>query len=205
MATAPTVTRRPVLAALLAAALYLAGYATGRAATPPPALAPLPSLAPVVVPELTGQPLDSAPVPTTAPADVLPVGSPTPAPVAPIESASATASPVVAPERGISGRTRSVSLTWYCNGDAGRARLSRCTRGYPDRAGTADLFAAASPDLRYLRGLQVSVCAASGRCVSVRVVDCNCRAVAALDLYADAFAQLAALSRGRLTGARVTW
>lgn len=92
-----------------------------------------------------------------------------------------------------------LSATYYC-----RAGVSRCTRGYPDRRGVADLFAAISPDLRYLRGRQVSVCRPGGSCVSVRIIDCNCAATRAIDLYADAFARLAPLSLGRISVV-VTW
>jgi expansin (peptidoglycan-binding protein) len=43
------------------------------------------------------------------------------------------------------------------------------------------------------------------RCVTVEIVDCNCGANANLiDLYADAFKQLAPLSRGNIK-VKLTW
>jgi len=39
---------------------------------------------------------------------------------------------------------RETSASWYCNADAGRGPLSRCTRGYPDGPGL-DLYAAVQP------------------------------------------------------------
>jgi hypothetical protein len=78
--------------------------------------------------------------------------------------------------------------TWYCE-----PGVSRCTSGYP-----ADcLCAAISPDLAYLRGKLLDVCS-SGRCIRVRVVDCNCAAHKAIDLYAAAFRRLAPLETGVL-------
>jgi len=106
-----------------------------------------------------------------------------------------TAAPTAAPVRGTSHA--SVSATWYCNATHPEAPRSRCSRGHPDLSGD-DLFAAISPDLAHLRGRSVEVCYRE-RCVVVVVIDCNCRATNAIDLYADAFARLAPLSRGRIT------
>lgn len=75
--------------------------------------------------------------------------------------------------------------------------LSRCTRGYPDVAGD-QLFAAISPDLRWL-GDRVKVCRVdNGLCVTVAVIDCDCQATRGIDLYADAFAHLGPLTSGRI-------
>lgn len=75
--------------------------------------------------------------------------------------------------------------------------LSRCTVGHPDVAGD-QLFAAISPDLRWL-GSRVKVCRVDdGRCVVVTVIDCNCQTTRGIDLYADAFAHLGPLSSGRI-------
>ena len=76
--------------------------------------------------------------------------------------------------------------SWYCGGG------SRCTRGYP-----GGLYAAAGPALRTgdWRGRRVTVCS-SGRCVKVKLIDfCACPS-RVIDLYRDAFARLAAPSRG---------
>jgi hypothetical protein len=62
---------------------------------------------------------------------------------------------------------------------------------------TGGLYAAISPDLDFLRGRTISVCYGAS-CVVVEVRDCNCQATRAVDLYADAFEQLAPLSAGRL-------
>jgi len=93
------------------------------------------------------------------------------------------------PSPSVSNRLSNIRLTWYCL--EGR---SRCTRGYPD-----GLYAAASPDLAYLRGKTVTVTYA-GRSVAVTVIDCSCQATRSLDLYADAFRKLAPLSRGVIYG-----
>jgi expansin (peptidoglycan-binding protein) len=51
--------------------------------------------------------------------------------------------------------------------------------------------------MAYLRGKDVSVCYGAS-CVVVRVIDCDCQAINAIDLYSDAFMVLAPLSRGRI-------
>ena len=69
-----------------------------------------------------------------------------------------------------------------------------------DRTGfqdTSDLYAAISPDLWRLYGQRVRVCYRT-RCVTVKIIDCNCQAHRAIDLYADAFRKLAPLSAGRI-------
>ena len=125
---------------------------------------------------------------------------------APWGAASATRSP--APSVGVvSSPTPTGSLaapafravgtaSWFCL--AGR---SPCTRGYP-----GGLYAAAGPALRVgdWRGRQVRVCAGE-RCVTVELIDfCACPGGRVIDLYADAFARLAPLSRGVVT-VSVTW
>jgi len=86
------------------------------------------------------------------------------------------------------------TATFYCNHDASRGRLSRCSRGF-----AGGLYAAISPDLLWLRGSPVQVCYEAS-CVNVTVIDCNCGpgVTKAIDLYADAFVRLAPLSRGRI-------
>lgn len=85
--------------------------------------------------------------------------------------------------------------TFYCNASP-PGPISICTRGYPDGAGE-DLYAAISPDLKYLTGRSIKVIY-RGASVRVRVIDCNCQAHRAIDLYADAFDNLAPLSVGEL-------
>ena len=95
------------------------------------------------------------------------------------------------------GHSVSGTPTYYC-----RAGISRCTRGYPDRPGIADYYAAAGPSLRVgnWRGRIVNV-HANGRILRVRLIDwCACGGSHFLDLYWDAFKAL-----GRPSHARVTW
>lgn len=81
-----------------------------------------------------------------------------------------------------------IRATWYCGNG------SRCTRGY----GPECYCAAISPDLRSWAGSLVRACVGS-RCVTVRLIDCNCQAEHGIDLYAVAFRALAPLSVGELT------
>lgn len=94
--------------------------------------------------------------------------------------------PTLRPKR----QSRAISVagtaTWYC-----LHGTSPCTLGY--RRG---LYAAISPDLRYL-GNRISVCRGS-RCVNVTVIDCNCEATHSIDLYSDAFRRIGYLWEGRL-------
>ena len=83
--------------------------------------------------------------------------------------------------------TIAATATWYC-----LPGTSRCHRGYP-----SGLYAAISPDLWRLYGQRVRVCYRT-RCVTVKIIDCNCQAHRAIDLYADAFRKLAPLSAGRI-------
>jgi len=41
--------------------------------------------------------------------------------------------------------------------------------------------------------------------VVVKIIDCNCQAHGSIDLFADAFQQLAPLSAGRLRGVTISW
>ena len=83
------------------------------------------------------------------------------------------------------------SATYYC-----RAGQSRCAAGYPDGPGL-DLYAAISPDFERWRGRSLDV-SYQNHHVTVKVIDCNCQAHRAIDLYADAFLQLAPLGAGRI-------
>jgi len=91
--------------------------------------------------------------------------------------------------------------SYYCNADASRGKLSRCRIGYPDGPG-ADLYAAAGPAVQRMmgsdwQGEQVQVIG-NGRDVTVTLID-SCPPCSGIDLYADAFVQLAPLSRGTLS------
>ena len=129
-----------------------------------------------------------------APRAESPTPTPTPSPTAsPLPTPRATPRPQ--PEPVVSLETsHSVegTSTWFCNHDASRGPLSRCSVGR-----TGGLYAAISPDLGFLRGRAISVCSGAS-CVVVTVIDCNCQATRAVDLYADAFRVLAPLSAGRL-------
>jgi len=125
------------------------------------------------------------------------VALPTPPP--PTRSPRPSSKPRTATPRPPSstGHSASGTPTYYC-----RAGVSRCTRGYPDRAGVADYYAAAGPSLRVgkWRGRIVTV-HANGRTLRVKLVDfCSCGGNHFLDLYWDAFKAL-----GRPSHAKVTW
>jgi hypothetical protein len=81
-----------------------------------------------------------------------------------------------------------VRATYYC-----LTGISRCTRNHP-----GGYYAAISPDLSFLRGKTITV-SYEGRSVRVTVIDCDCQAHHAIDLYSDAFRVLAPLSRGVLS------
>lgn len=90
--------------------------------------------------------------------------------------------------------------SYYCNADPSRGKVSRCRVHYPDGAG-ADLYAAAGPAVQRMmgsdwQGEQVRVIG-NGRDVTVTLID-SCPGCSGVDLYADAFVQLAPLSRGTL-------
>lgn len=136
---------------------------------------PAPTLAPVVI-------VDSSALgprrPTPAP--IRSRTQPTTRPTTETRTSGATST----------GRTLKGIASWYCL--PGR---SRCTRGH-----SGGLYAAIRRDLLYLRGKTVDVCSSRTRCVTVKIIDCNCGSHANLiDLYADAFRMLAPLSRGRIS------
>jgi rare lipoprotein A (peptidoglycan hydrolase) len=88
------------------------------------------------------------------------------------------------------------TASWYC-----KAGVSVCHNAYP-----GGLYAAAGPALRVgdWRGRTVTVCG-SGNCVNVKLIDwCACGSGRVIDLYSDAFRQLAPLSSGTLS-VRVSW
>lgn len=79
--------------------------------------------------------------------------------------------------------------SWYC-----LAGVSRCT--YTHSGGN---YAAIRRDLLFLRGDTIGVCTDPRNCIRVTIIDCNCGPNANLiDLYSDAFRQLAPLSVGKV-------
>lgn len=144
----------------------------------------------------------SVPVPTTAPrppstpsVELEPPEGRRGGELVPAPTASPTAQPHQAkPQPTRTARPTSIAgtATYYCNKDATRGPLSRCTRGHPD-----GLYAAISPDLAFLTGKTVRVSYGASY-VDVVIIDCNCRATRSIDLYADAFVRLAPLTLGRL-------
>jgi hypothetical protein len=95
-----------------------------------------------------------------------------------------------APATGASS-IRTATATWYCN----PPRYPRCTKGYgPSFPGVA-----LTPDMGIRKGTRVEVCRGS-RCTFALVIDCNCAARNAVDLYASVWRRLGVpLSRGRMT------
>lgn len=96
------------------------------------------------------------------------------------------------------------TATWYC-----LPGVSRCSRGFP----ASGYYAAIKRPLLGHRGQRARVCLVSspGRCVTVRVIDCNCGPSPNLiDMYASALKVLVGTGRDgrpRRGGAtvRLTW
>lgn len=153
------------------------------------------SLSPVLLSSLA-EPTQTAELPSPS-VSVVPSASPTPKPsVTPAPRPHKAPTPTVKP---VGPRVSGIA-SWYCNSDRSRGRISACRVGYPDRAGVADLYAAAGPPLKRLLGPnwqgQYVVVSFGKASVRVRLVDgCACPNKV-LDLYADAFQRLSLLSRG---------
>lgn len=162
------------------------------------------SITPVQSSPVAASMFTSVPVPTTAPR---PPSTPsveldlpedrrepetTPAPTAAPTAHPPRATAQPRPTRTARPTSITGTATFYCNKDATRGPLSRCTRGHPD-----GLYAAISPDLAFLTGKTVRVSYGASY-VDVVIIDCNCRATRSIDLYADAFVRLAPLTLGRL-------
>jgi rare lipoprotein A (peptidoglycan hydrolase) len=108
----------------------------------------------------------------------------------PTQANTAKTASKVPPHPRLTGKRASGSATWYC-----QTGVSACHNAYP-----GGLYAAAGPGLRVgaWRGRVVEVCS-GGRCVWVRLIDwCACGGNHLIDLYSDAFRQLAPLSSGAL-------
>jgi hypothetical protein len=108
--------------------------------------------------------------------------------------------PPAAPDTATAKRFGQAS--YYCNNDLRRADRSDCHYKYPDRVGSAQLYAAAGPPLKRMlgadwRGTRVTVLG-NGHFVRVTLVDSCACPTRVIDLYADAFERLKPLSAGVL-------
>jgi len=124
--------------------------------------------------------VDNIPIPT-------PSLLPRPAPTAKIIiKPKNTPAPKISTSHKLSG-----IASWYC-----RPGVSRCTYTHP----TGGYYAAIRKDLLELVGTRVLVCAVgTGKCVTVKIIDCNCGKNANLiDLYWDAFDAISNPSLGRI-------
>jgi rare lipoprotein A (peptidoglycan hydrolase) len=162
--------------------LWIAAVATARPPTPPAVLGSADFHA-VVLPATN----------TVTPAPILDFVAPqrsfTARPT-PVQSNTAKTALKVPPHPRLTGKRVSGSATWYCQTGA-----SACHAAY-----TGGMYAAAGPALRVgaWRGRVVQVCG-GGRCVWVTLIDwCACGGTHVIDLYGDAFRQLATLSSGAL-------
>jgi hypothetical protein len=108
----------------------------------------------------------------------------------------AAVKPVPVSHPKLTGHRVAGSATWYC-----QTGVSACHRDYP-----GGMYAAAGPELRVgaWRGRQVRVCA-GGDCIWVRLINwCACGGAHVIDLYSDAFRQLAPLNAGAVR-VTVSW
>ncbi|MEP6638461.1 MAG: hypothetical protein ABJC39_03860 [Chloroflexota bacterium] len=169
--------------------LWIATVATARPATIPAIPAPA-DFHPVAI----------GPVPSTTPAgDVALPPLSSAAPIVDFSTRSRSFAPRPTPKQpsvarvqpkalaqfraGSTGKHATGTATWYC-----KTGVSVCTSGYP-----GGMYAAAGPALRVgaWRGRVVHVCG-GGRCVNVKLIDwCACGGSHIIDLYSDAFRQLA--------------
>jgi rare lipoprotein A (peptidoglycan hydrolase) len=116
--------------------------------------------------------------------------------VAPNIVAAATPRPATQIASGGGSNRVGGSASWYC-----KTGVSTCTHSYP-----GGMYAAAGSEIRIgnWRGRTVRVCG-NGRCVAVKLIDwCACGGPRVIDLYSDAFRQLAPLSQGTLK-VTVSW
>lgn len=80
--------------------------------------------------------------------------------------------------------------SWYCD----PPNHPRCTIGHK----SGGYYAAIRRDLLDLRGKIALVCYQT-RCVRVEIIDCLCSGTRLIDLYSDAFRELAPLGTGLIT------
>ncbi len=154
-----------------------------------------PSFAPRPEPDLP----QAVKVIAVAPPTPRPTAQPQPAPARPSGGTAAaparTVAPAPPPQPAAGNRVSGVA-SWYC-----QTGLSACHYAYP-----GGMYAAAGPALRVgnWRGRTVTVCSGGG-CVRVTLVDwCQCYGSRVIDLYSDAFRQLAPLSSGTIP-VTVSW
>jgi hypothetical protein len=174
---------------VVALALPALAHPSGIQPVPSPSLR---ALAPSIAPASSPVPLTS-----TAPASHPAVSGHPSAPPPPEDRQTrppATAKPQ--PARVITGGSVEGKASWYCV--PGRSRCPTFAHG--------GLFAAAGPALRVgnWRGRYVTVWYGKAH-VTVQLIDsCERGCTVAIDLFGDAFAQLAPLGTGRIN-VRVTW
>lgn len=165
--------------AILAALLYLLSTPTATGHVPS-AFRPIPPDA--------FQPVWNAPSASLAPT-VVPTATPGPTP-----RPKPSATPPLRASHLLIGLA-----TWYC-----LPGVSACMAAHP----TGGMYAAAGPALRaalgpHWRGRVVTVC--GSKCVQVTLADwCSCGGGHTIDLYADAFRQIASLSQG-VVGVVIRW
>lgn len=174
---------------LIVVALALPALARPAEPVPPPSPR---TLAPSIAPASSPVPLTS-----TAPASH-PAVSGHPSASSPPETYETSPAPTAKPQptRIASGRSVEGKASWYCV--PGRSRCPYFAHG--------GLFAAAGPALRVgnWRGRYVTVWHGKAH-VTVKLVDsCGDGCTVVIDLFGDAFAQLAPLGTGRIN-VRVTW
>lgn len=143
------------------------------------------------------RPTPTPPPPRTPPPSPRPVVSATKAPGAQAQPPAPAREPTPAPVAAGGSSSVSGEASWYC-----QAGVSACHRDYP-----GGMYAAAGPALRVgdWRGRSVSVCGGGGGCVAVTLVDwCQCYGTRVIDLYSDAYRQLAPLNSGTMQ-VTVSW
>jgi len=165
---------------------------------------------PIVVPSLpspvataardaSAQDVDAlAPIQDFATQSTTPAPRPTPFDHAVVRSAAKAPATPKARQPGVrlTGHSATGAATWYC-----KTGVSACHHAYP-----GGFYAAAGPELRVgnWRGRHVRVCG-NGSCVNVTLIDwCACGGNHIIDLYSDAFRQLAPLSAGAVH-VKVSW
>ena len=199
--------RRAVALAFLATVttLTITTASTARPPSTPSTLDPNAFRPLVLADSVTGSPEPLPSIDYGAPASPIPIGDfqeqdrsfgPRPDPNQPEQAESllkATPRPTPPPN---AGNTVRGDASWYC-----KAGESACHYAY-----SGGMYAAAGPALRVgdWRGRQVVVCS-GGNCVRVTLIDwCQCYGSRVIDLYSDAYRQLAPLSSGT-TRVSVSW
>jgi rare lipoprotein A (peptidoglycan hydrolase) len=142
------------------------------------------------------RPTPTPTAPPTPPPTPRPAVAAAQAAAAPAQPPARTPEPTPAPVAAGGSSRVSGEASWYC-----QTGVSACHHAYP-----GGMYAAAGPALRVgdWRGRTVSVCGGGG-CVAVTLVDwCQCYGTRVIDLYSDAFRQLAPLNSGTIQ-VTVSW